>query len=1142
MFSSRILYTAAFLSLLSFSFLLLKTPESHDSFISVINFGSSGSRIYIYSYQKRKDLLVPRLHELPPTLASHLKPISTKSAYNRIETRPGVAEAFANGKNVTEQLLKPLIVWARAVIPTEVLSQTPIIALATAGVRKLPLEDQNNLLKEIRATLSQSGFKFEPGWARTIDGEEEGLFGWVALNYRQGVWNTSEEKCYNENDLRWKTSRKSAWYRREKLPLINHKKERLTTIAALDMGGSSMQFTTELPALEDMKGEKVVLGTYGVTNSSIRGDNSKETEHHWKVDVDAQNNAKTYEAWMENKMDENLPPYAVKKTSEAAQGYITPKSNRSYNRVIPMGHIVQIGYGSHFSSENPRGRYDLNTEGTVLKEGDDPAFEGPLLKAGAVLKLNVRDKHGLNTIPANVYRVATLSFEHFGLNDFFDRSVAHLLVFDTSSQSNTTSSFSSRPMMGSENMSYLHPVPIKNTWKQGGESLFLIEGEKAGVINKGNKPNWKRKEDGEEQHTITERMNTSQNTALIKNDTIRQQPLHYNDFLHHIVKHPCVQKGFAKQYYLSSRWLPVSMGIGSSIQGEKDVSVRINLEGAFDWVKCLDLVQNVVFKEGEDSASCSSPESDPNSTISRREEREKPKDKNAMEEKESRLEADSFIHKTGHLGVNGGNDQDIAIANPEGSDSADNKVAIENKQEQVKENHVQNKHSSNGCLLGHFLPSDFPLPVKGSVKALSGFFVVARFFNVLSHLPQPISTASKVRLLPSPSPTLPYASRKEIKGKSLFYTASSVFFSSLDKSKTIPRFFNTLLSQAKSSDECNSVRCLASEKTIFKTAKEKTVEGYDKREHSSLERKEEMPNNNMWYAPHGSKKVNDALFKKNNDTTVILKDSKLKSKIRGTSDLFNENEYNINQSGSFGNNATDIVLKKSSMDSFHLNEDFSNNVVEQLLLAVRRDCSVPWEKVSIGLLEEPNAEKYCTWGPYVVLLLNTVFGNGVTQISFGTGDLGWETGAALLTVLQQPMSDKELVGVTSKANSINSNTFSKNNYIFGDTIYLNRKHHHRWGLLGSCTNSSPTASHWLCRVRWFTFWALGVGLLLVPFVLALLAFWSSRTCLTFVKRCCDLISPTSRIAIEPTLPLYGSSSLSTSYQLNTLQTERIKRF
>jgi hypothetical protein len=90
-------------------------------------------------------------------------------------------------------------------------AQTPVYLKATAGMRCLPPANASAVMSAVRAVLAASGFLWGGNnAARVISGEEEGVFGWLTVNYLTGRFAPSM---------------------------------RDTTVGALDMGGASTQIT-----------------------------------------------------------------------------------------------------------------------------------------------------------------------------------------------------------------------------------------------------------------------------------------------------------------------------------------------------------------------------------------------------------------------------------------------------------------------------------------------------------------------------------------------------------------------------------------------------------------------------------------------------------------------------------------------------------------------------------------------------------------------------------------------------------------------------------------------------------------------------------------------------------------------------------
>lgn len=59
---------------------------------------------------------------------------------------------------------------------------------ATAGLRSVTALEAHAILEVVRDSLSASGFLFDRSWAKVISGEQEGLNGWMAVNYLLGVF------------------------------------------------------------------------------------------------------------------------------------------------------------------------------------------------------------------------------------------------------------------------------------------------------------------------------------------------------------------------------------------------------------------------------------------------------------------------------------------------------------------------------------------------------------------------------------------------------------------------------------------------------------------------------------------------------------------------------------------------------------------------------------------------------------------------------------------------------------------------------------------------------------------------------------------------------------------------------------------
>ena len=176
----------------------------------IVDAGSSGSRLMVYSWRDVGWDRKYRLHhQLPldvlPTIERGVPPESDQAWQVKVE--PGLS-SFAGRTGELRPYLEGLLLHVRAVVPEHALPHTPIYVMATAGMRLLePVERQAILLETCRV-LREHPFQFEgslydytdadadsacQGQVRVISGEEEGLFGWIAINYLMNGFSTSDK-------------------------------------------------------------------------------------------------------------------------------------------------------------------------------------------------------------------------------------------------------------------------------------------------------------------------------------------------------------------------------------------------------------------------------------------------------------------------------------------------------------------------------------------------------------------------------------------------------------------------------------------------------------------------------------------------------------------------------------------------------------------------------------------------------------------------------------------------------------------------------------------------------------------------------------------------------------------------------------
>ncbi|KAF5373537.1 hypothetical protein D9758_000906 [Tetrapyrgos nigripes] len=174
----------------------------------VIDAGSSGSRVQIYSWKNP----IAALHDEGERVAHTLPKVEkgTQDGENwSYKVEPGIS-SFADHPGDLTAYLRPLLAHAIEYVPPSLHKETPIFLLATAGMRLLSSGEQVEILKETcDFFVRHSDFKIDGTSAagpcgnniRIITGEEEGLFGWIAVNYLMDGFTGSDRTTYGFLDM-----------------------------------------------------------------------------------------------------------------------------------------------------------------------------------------------------------------------------------------------------------------------------------------------------------------------------------------------------------------------------------------------------------------------------------------------------------------------------------------------------------------------------------------------------------------------------------------------------------------------------------------------------------------------------------------------------------------------------------------------------------------------------------------------------------------------------------------------------------------------------------------------------------------------------------------------------------------------------
>ena len=222
----------------------LLVPEERHSYVLVIDCGSSGTRMNAFEIGRSSSTGGPRVPVVIPSSAApaHLIPkrsTETRRAYQRVETEPGLSTFVRDDRlqDIDGEALQPLLAWAKAVVPSVHWADTPVYLLGTAGLRRLEEDERERVLGACREVLGRSPFRFENSYARVIDGNDEGIYGWAALNAAEGRLQGGGERSDGED-----THREGEDTEREGEDTHDGRR---STIGALDLGGSSLEVTYE---------------------------------------------------------------------------------------------------------------------------------------------------------------------------------------------------------------------------------------------------------------------------------------------------------------------------------------------------------------------------------------------------------------------------------------------------------------------------------------------------------------------------------------------------------------------------------------------------------------------------------------------------------------------------------------------------------------------------------------------------------------------------------------------------------------------------------------------------------------------------------------------------------------------------------
>lgn len=157
-------------------------------------FPQQGTRIHIYEFDNR---LLHNREEILAAANGEMLSIPQSNSRWTDKFKPGldVFAGYQDDQKLEDNVafyLGPLVEFAKQVLKDKEddWHNFPIYLKATGGLRTLPTPDRVRLINAVRKLFRNetfNPFSFEDERARVISGEEEGAYGWAAVNFIKGT-------------------------------------------------------------------------------------------------------------------------------------------------------------------------------------------------------------------------------------------------------------------------------------------------------------------------------------------------------------------------------------------------------------------------------------------------------------------------------------------------------------------------------------------------------------------------------------------------------------------------------------------------------------------------------------------------------------------------------------------------------------------------------------------------------------------------------------------------------------------------------------------------------------------------------------------------------------------------------------------
>ncbi|XP_061667793.1 ectonucleoside triphosphate diphosphohydrolase 5 isoform X2 [Syngnathoides biaculeatus] len=164
---------------------VLRRPVNRSSVSYAVMFdaGSTGTRIHVYAF----------LHTREDGL-----PVLDKETFGSV--KPGLS-AHVHSPETAARSVGTLLKVAESAVPRHRWANTPLMLRATAGLRLMPPDKAQALLRQVQRVFDESPFFVPDNSVAILDGASEGIFAWITVNFLSGHLHARNQQTAGILDL-----------------------------------------------------------------------------------------------------------------------------------------------------------------------------------------------------------------------------------------------------------------------------------------------------------------------------------------------------------------------------------------------------------------------------------------------------------------------------------------------------------------------------------------------------------------------------------------------------------------------------------------------------------------------------------------------------------------------------------------------------------------------------------------------------------------------------------------------------------------------------------------------------------------------------------------------------------------------------